>query len=357
MLTSNRTRDLHDAVKRRCLYHWIDYPDVAARGRDRAAPCAGLVADARRPGGERGLAHARHRRAEAARHRRGDRLAAGARTCSASSSSMRRPSSARSARCSSTARTRTSSARPASPTSSAPVTDEGPATIDFGVETIHLDLPPLVTALGSRLHEAGLPVTPARSADFARALSLVRPESRRRLYWTARAVFVSDPVQVKAFDAVFSDVFGDRERRETFEQDDAEAVDDVGRRPARRRSQDVVPRGRGTRRPSERRVGTGGRGRRRRRRGRCAAGDGERRGACSRRKRFDALAAARARAAVPADVAPASWPRRCAAPAATSAAATASASTCAGRCAAACAPAAIRSASRAGAGASCRAGS
>jgi len=27
VLTSNRTRDLHDALKRRCLYHWIDYPD------------------------------------------------------------------------------------------------------------------------------------------------------------------------------------------------------------------------------------------------------------------------------------------------------------------------------------------
>jgi MoxR-like ATPase len=27
ILTSNRTRDLHDAVKRRCLYQWIDYPD------------------------------------------------------------------------------------------------------------------------------------------------------------------------------------------------------------------------------------------------------------------------------------------------------------------------------------------
>jgi MoxR-like ATPase len=26
VLTSNRTRDLHDAVKRRCLYKWIDYP-------------------------------------------------------------------------------------------------------------------------------------------------------------------------------------------------------------------------------------------------------------------------------------------------------------------------------------------
>lgn len=28
VLTSNRTRELHDALKRRCLYHWIDYPDV-----------------------------------------------------------------------------------------------------------------------------------------------------------------------------------------------------------------------------------------------------------------------------------------------------------------------------------------
>jgi MoxR-like ATPase len=28
VLTSNRTRDLHDAVKRRCLYHWIDYPSL-----------------------------------------------------------------------------------------------------------------------------------------------------------------------------------------------------------------------------------------------------------------------------------------------------------------------------------------
>jgi MoxR-like ATPase len=27
ILTSNRTRDLHDAVKRRCLFHWMDYPE------------------------------------------------------------------------------------------------------------------------------------------------------------------------------------------------------------------------------------------------------------------------------------------------------------------------------------------
>ena len=29
ILTSNRTRDLHDALKRRCLYHWIGFPDAA----------------------------------------------------------------------------------------------------------------------------------------------------------------------------------------------------------------------------------------------------------------------------------------------------------------------------------------
>jgi MoxR-like ATPase len=29
IVTSNRTREIHDALKRRCLYHWIDYPDLA----------------------------------------------------------------------------------------------------------------------------------------------------------------------------------------------------------------------------------------------------------------------------------------------------------------------------------------
>ena len=29
VVTSNRTREVHDALKRRCLYHWVDYPDFA----------------------------------------------------------------------------------------------------------------------------------------------------------------------------------------------------------------------------------------------------------------------------------------------------------------------------------------
>jgi MoxR-like ATPase len=53
VLTSNRTRDLHDAVKRRCLYHWIDYPTpereveiVRRRVRGASETLAVQVADA-----------------------------------------------------------------------------------------------------------------------------------------------------------------------------------------------------------------------------------------------------------------------------------------------------------------------
>ena len=79
VLTSNRTRDLHDAVKRRCLYRWIDYPTpereveiVRRRVKGTSESLAVQVV--------RAVARMRDsRRAEAARDRRGDRLARGAR--------------------------------------------------------------------------------------------------------------------------------------------------------------------------------------------------------------------------------------------------------------------------------------
>ena len=30
IITTNRTREIHDALKRRCLYHWVDYPEADA---------------------------------------------------------------------------------------------------------------------------------------------------------------------------------------------------------------------------------------------------------------------------------------------------------------------------------------
>jgi len=45
VLTSNRTRELHDALKRRCLYHWIDYPSIDREVEILAARAPGVPAE------------------------------------------------------------------------------------------------------------------------------------------------------------------------------------------------------------------------------------------------------------------------------------------------------------------------
>jgi len=42
VLTSNRTREVHDAIRRRCLYHWVDYPDAARERAILAARAPGV---------------------------------------------------------------------------------------------------------------------------------------------------------------------------------------------------------------------------------------------------------------------------------------------------------------------------
>jgi MoxR-like ATPase len=44
VLTSNRTREVHDAIRRRCLYHWVDYPDAARETAILAAKAPGVPA-------------------------------------------------------------------------------------------------------------------------------------------------------------------------------------------------------------------------------------------------------------------------------------------------------------------------
>ena len=48
VLTSNRTREVHDALKRRCLYHWIDYPDFDKEYRIVTARMPGAPVDSPR---------------------------------------------------------------------------------------------------------------------------------------------------------------------------------------------------------------------------------------------------------------------------------------------------------------------
>ena len=42
IITSNRTREIHDALKRRCLYHWVDYPSVERESKIVAARLPGV---------------------------------------------------------------------------------------------------------------------------------------------------------------------------------------------------------------------------------------------------------------------------------------------------------------------------
>ena len=114
ILTSNRTREVHDALKRRCLYHWIDYPTaekefeivlarVPAAPERLATEVVGFVHRLREADLDEGAGHRRDARL-------GRRAAVAGRA-----SSCRRPSSTRrSASCSSTKRTsaRSGASRP-----------------------------------------------------------------------------------------------------------------------------------------------------------------------------------------------------------------------------------------------------
>ena len=95
VLTSNRTREVHDALKRRCLYHWIDHP-----GLDREVEIVRARLPEARPSGwprrsspscsalrERGPAQAAGRRRDA---RLGARAAAPRRPPSSTSTARRR---------------------------------------------------------------------------------------------------------------------------------------------------------------------------------------------------------------------------------------------------------------------------
>jgi len=48
IITSNRTREVHDALRRRCLYHWVEYPDFESETRIVALKARGVAGELRR---------------------------------------------------------------------------------------------------------------------------------------------------------------------------------------------------------------------------------------------------------------------------------------------------------------------
>jgi uncharacterized protein with von Willebrand factor type A (vWA) domain len=113
------------------------------------------------------------------------------------------------------------------------VADDGNGAVpDFKVVDFDVDLPGLASGFSQRLHSAGVPVTPSQTEQYTRALRLTKPVSRRRLYCTTRAIFVTGFQQVPAFNRVFAEVFGTRKSKGADDYDveladapDAEEVD------------------------------------------------------------------------------------------------------------------------------------
>jgi len=105
--------------------------------------------------------------------------------------------------------------------------EKGNGTVpDFAVVDFDVDLPGLASAFSQRLHEAGVPVTPSQTEQYTRALKLTKPVSRRRLYCTTRAIFVTGFRQVAAFDKVFAQVFGGRKKTINPDDYDVELEDE-----------------------------------------------------------------------------------------------------------------------------------
>ena len=203
VLTSNRSRDLHDALRRRCLYHWLEYPEpdrVCAILR-RTVPAANedlisLGRAVRRPG-------ALARGGQAARDGRGDQLGGGPVRPRRDRADARTPSSRPSAR----------SSRP--PTTATPCSGVwtpcsmvlSPTTLLRGV-----DRAALAAAFGDRLRRAGAGVPTTAMADLCEALGAAPPVRLDELYWSMRVTLVRRQPDLETFDRVFAAAFLETER-------------------------------------------------------------------------------------------------------------------------------------------------
>ena len=177
-------------------------PVAGARGGDRPAPGEGRLRDARGAGRRRRLADARQRRPEAAGDRRGDRLAR--RAGPARDRAARRRGGGAHARLGAQVRGGPGGdprGRPRSARAAA-VADVRRRDDRARPAARHRGLQPPAARRGRPGHARA----PGRVRPGARR-SCARSR-RRRLYWTARGVFVSDRAHVAAFDAVFREVFG-----------------------------------------------------------------------------------------------------------------------------------------------------
>ena len=204
VLTSNRTRDVHDALKRRCLYHWIDHPDfereVAILRRKAPAADAGLAGQVAGAGGE--LPRARSLQATGRRrdHRLGQRARPSRRGATRRGDGRGDPGR-----------------RPQVPGGPGPGRRGRPAGAGRGGRCPWCrPRPDPATSVGARaavgfvrlLRAAGIRVPVGSSALFGEALGVLGWDAASDVYWAGRATLVRRPEDVGTYDACFGAWFG-----------------------------------------------------------------------------------------------------------------------------------------------------
>ena len=223
ILTSNRTRELHEALRRRCVYHWIDYPDPEREARIvmmRASSVAEATARAVVAAVDAAAARATD---QAARRRRDGRLGRGRDAPPPARRALARRLQARHRR------------RAEGRGGSALHRRAARRAAGGGGGVSALDLPraaqPFVS-FPTLLRANGFAVAPEQTTAFLAAVGLLGPRSIEDIRRSAHATLAPPPERRADFDLLFDSHFlgaAAPEVEGTAEQDDEVRVRDEGR--------------------------------------------------------------------------------------------------------------------------------
>ena len=192
VITSNRTREVHDALKRRCVYCWIDYPSAESSGASSRPGCP-ASGPSGRPG-DRVRAGTADRRALQDRGRFGDARLGGSAGGARSGRARRR-------------NRRGNARHPAQEPGRHPGgprrADSGHAQPRTGPGRRLVNLAANVLLFGRMLRRAGLDIHHGRLLDAVRALEWVNVGSRADTAAALRSLLVHDRDEIARFDRAF----------------------------------------------------------------------------------------------------------------------------------------------------------
>ncbi len=209
LVTSNRTREVHDALKRRCLYHWVGYPDAERELENSSRQGAGRRQEIVRAGGRLRAGAAQGRSVQGAGRRRDAGLGrrfhrtrrGGAGPCDRVRHARRAAQISRRHR-----PARRQQGQGAARRGEVGVAGGG---VIFMAET-QGRLAENILYFARALRAAGLPVGPGAVLDCLAALQVARVGDREDFYWTLHAVFVKRHEHTILFDQAFRIFFRKR---------------------------------------------------------------------------------------------------------------------------------------------------